>query len=174
MAPPRADYSHCGSSEPVTQVQVEPQTSMELRREDRCELGPGSKTPVLGKRIFSVLGSGVKGFCQSVLDGVGLLIDELAADPMFASQVRDWLSPSDAWTPRSFGSWVIPLTSVISWKFNNSPSDLGLRWEQEETKGTKNLGKTSLGLRDLSKQRRSFPEPGELSDNRFVSARFTR
>ena len=37
-------------------------------------------------------------------------------------------------------------------------SGLCLRWEQEETKGTKDSGETLLGLRDLSKPRYSSPD----------------
>ena len=37
---------------------------------------------------------GVERAGQSVLGGMSLLIEELAADLMFSGQVRDWLSPS--------------------------------------------------------------------------------
>jgi len=38
---------------------------------------------------------GPRSLGQSVLGGVGLLIEELAADLMFPVQVREWLSPSE-------------------------------------------------------------------------------
>ena len=41
------------------------------------------------KRHLLGLGFGVKGAGQSVLGGVGLLIEELAADLMFPGQVAD-------------------------------------------------------------------------------------
>ena len=47
---------------------------------------------------------GLKGLGQSVLGGVGLLIEELAADLMFPGQVRDWLSPSE-----HLDSQILPL-----------------------------------------------------------------
>ena len=55
--------------------------------------------PSLGYRQveedFVGLGFGGKGVGQSILGGVGLLIEELAADLMFPGQIRDGLSPRE-------------------------------------------------------------------------------
>ena len=62
-------------------------------------LGDGKvKENILGLRL------GVEGLGQSVLGGVGLLVEELAADLMFPGQLRDGLSPSE-----DLDSQILPL-----------------------------------------------------------------
>ncbi len=64
--------------------------------EPRGEIGDGGLgSEALVDQFVLVLGLGVEGLGQSGLGGVNLLIDELAAAPVFPRPVRDGLSPGE-------------------------------------------------------------------------------
>jgi hypothetical protein len=60
----------------------------------------GSESTIVGFRI------GAKGLTQGLLGGVGLQMEELAADVMFLGQLRDGLHPHEY-----FDSHILPLLS---------------------------------------------------------------
>ncbi len=127
------------------------------------------------------LGFGVKGFCQSVLDGVGLLIDELAADPMFADGPGLGSRPPFPSLPSSCSDVHAgqdkPRDSVNErhlMEVQQQPQRLGSQMRTGGNEGYEEFRQDFACLEGLFQTALFIPQPGELSDNRFVSARFVR